>query len=551
LQLNNNAMSSVFTTNAGVAVTKVERIVRCPFVPNQLEVPDVNFGSLFLEGLSDHSSSALIDAVSGESTSRGELLAKSEALAQNLFSQGVRRRDVVAVFSPNSVEWVVVLAAAFKLDAVVAGVNCMLTQDELKHQLRLCRPKVIYTVESLADIAVGALESLEDLSDTLVVVKGSHENCISLDALLVEPTSPVQLPEIRSKRNDPCVILFSSGTTGPQKAVVLSHKNIVFQYIVATHPRTAFVFQESIGFCPFSHVGGLWIVMFALAKGFTVHYMVRFDFETFLQTIQEVDNIWLIPPVATLLAKSPLVDKYKPKIRSVCCGAAPLASDVIQQLQRRFPGIRFRQLYGMTESGISTGMTERCRHLDKLGTVGVPWFNTQIKVLDIGNGDCLGPNQTGEICIKSPIVMTRYINNSKATAEALDESGWNHTGDLGYYDEDGYFYIVDRLKELIKYNAYQVAPAELEAVLLSHSEVLDAAVVGVPDALAGELPMACVVRRPTSLLSEIELLEFVHDKVAAYKKLRGGVKFVSVIPKTATGKILRRNIRASLLSGKL
>jgi len=538
--------------------SEMDRIIRCPFVPDHLTIPEADFGSMFLEGLKNYSAPALIDAATGEGISRSDLLHHSQVLARNLAARGLGRGDVIGICSPNSIEWVVVLAAAFQLDAVIAGINWMLKANEMRHQLKLCQPKFLYTTQAVVNVVLEAADSPDCPTDLQVIVKGSTPppSCISFDSLLVEPSgleTPLQPVKLggRSKPNDPCLILFSSGTTGPQKAVVLSHRNISFQYMISTHPRTAFVFKQSIAICPFSAVGGLWIVMFAIARGFTVHYMVRFDLELFLKTLYVVDNVWLIPPVATLLAKSPLVDKYKLKLRSICCGAAPLAQDVELQLRRRFPGVKFRQLYGMTESGISTGMTDRCQSRNKPGTVGVPWFNTQIKVLDTVTGEPLGPNKTGEMCIKSPLVMKGYINNAKATAEAVDQDGWNHTGDLGYYDSDGYFYIVDRLKELIKYNAHQVAPAELEAVILSHPEVADAAVVGVPDSMAGELPMACIVRQTFSNISADELLQFVHGKVAPYKKLRGGVRFVSAIPKTATGKILRRDIKMSLLQGKL
>jgi len=267
---------------------------------------------------------------------------------------------------------------------------------------------------------------------------------------------------------------------------------------------------------------------------------------------EKIEEILIVPPIATLLAKSLVVDEFNISLKVLLIGAAPLGKEVELQLCDRFPGVKIRQMYGLTEvTGVSTVIPTNPISADKYGSVGVPIFNTMMKVSDLTSNKSLGPNKTGEVCIKSPLVMIGYLNNMAATRDTIDNDGWLHTGDLGYYDDDGYFFITDRIKELIKYNAYQVAPAELEAILLSHPQVADAAVVGVPDSVAGELPMAFVVLKGNATMSEEDLKLYVDGKVAPYKKLRGGVRYTDSIPKNGSGKILRKELRGILVKEKL
>jgi acyl-CoA synthetase (AMP-forming)/AMP-acid ligase II len=234
--------------------------------------------------------------------------------------------------------------------------------------------------------------------------------------------------------------------------------------------------------------------------------------------------------------------------------AAPLNAEIEEEFMKKYTTTNVRQAYGMTESSalvLSTPYEEDItKFIRKPGTVGLPLPTVQMKVICTTSGEALGPGQQGEVCIKSPCLMLGYINNPEATSATIDKDGWLHTGDIGYYDEDDYFFIVDRLKELIKYNAYQVAPSELEAIILTHPQVMDTAVVGLPDPSAGELPLAFVVRKPGATVTESELQQFVDEKVAAFKKLRGGVRFVSAIPRTASGKMLRRELKAAIGCGK-
>jgi acyl-CoA synthetase (AMP-forming)/AMP-acid ligase II len=267
--------------------------------------------------------------------------------------------------------------------------------------------------------------------------------------------------------------------------------------------------------------------------------MPRFDLEQFLESIQKyrVTLSHIVPPIVLKLAKDPMVDDYDlSSLRMIFSGAAPLGAELSRECTNRIKcGIR--QGYGMTETSPVTHSSPPDRSSMKLGAVGTAAPNTEVRIVDPATGQSLGANAEGEICVRGPQVMKGYLNNPEATARTIDSDNWLHTGDIGYVDEDGHFFVVDRVKELIKYKGFQVAPAELEAVLLTHPAIADAAVIPQRDDEAGEVPKAFVVTRQET--SGEEIMEFVAARVAPHKKIRD-VEFISQIPKSLSGKILRR-----------
>nr|CAD7458246.1 unnamed protein product [Timema tahoe] len=250
----------------------------------------------------------------------------------------------------------------------------------------------------------------------------------------------------------------------------------------------------------------------------------------------------MVPPILAFLAKHPMVLQYDLRsLTRVGVGAAPVSADLLRQFKNRFPHIGFiRQGYGMTETTLSALGNNTNDH-GKLESVGTLVPGMEAKVID-ESGRSLGVGQRGELCFRGCVVMKGYVNNPSATSQTIDHEGWLHTGDVGYYDEEGSFYIVDRLKDLIKYKGFQVPPAELEAILMSHPGVMDAAVIGVPDEGAGELPKAFVVKKNANVTAQ-QLVDYVDGQVSSAKKLRGGVQFVEAIPKNPSGKILRKELR--------
>jgi acyl-CoA synthetase (AMP-forming)/AMP-acid ligase II len=274
-----------------------------------------------------------------------------------------------------------------------------------------------------------------------------------------------------------------------------------------------------------------------LYTGATIVTMSRFDLEGFLKIAQdyEVSMAHLVPPILLALSKSPVVDNYQlPRLKTIFSGAAPLGEDLTRACMKRLDCI-VRQGYGMTETSPVTHSSPRDEI--KFGSVGVPAPNTECKLVSLETGETLGPNEKGEVCVRGPQIMKGYLNKPEATAQTIDADGWLHTGDIGYADEDGHFFIVDRAKELIKYKGFQVAPAELEAMLLSHPCIGDAAVIPCADDEAGEVPKALVVLKKETTADEI--LDFVAARVAPHKKIRY-LEFIDQIPKSPSGKILRR-----------
>jgi 4-coumarate--CoA ligase len=298
-----------------------------------------------------------------------------------------------------------------------------------------------------------------------------------------------------------------------------------------------------IAVLPFFHIYGMQVLMNGVLHwGATAVTMPRFDLVEFLQILQghKVTRAYLVPPIILALAKHPIVDNYDlSALTQVFSGAAPLSAELAAAASARI-NCEVVQGYGLTETSPVTHATPPGKY--KPGSIGVTVSNTEIRVVDPESGEDLNRNEDGEIWIRGPQVMHGYLNNPHATSITIDSEGWLHTGDIGHVDDDDHFYIVDRLKELIKYKGFQVPPAELEGLLLTHPDVADAAVIGIPDEEAGELPKAFVVLKPGHEASAEDLMEFVAGHVAHYKRIRM-VELVQEIPKSASGKILRRLLK--------
>jgi len=282
------------------------------------------------------------------------------------------------------------------------------------------------------------------------------------------------------------------------------------------------------------------VLNFSLFIGVKTIVMSKFDLEKYLETIQthKITYAHVVPPIVVALAKHPSVDKYNlSSLKMIFSGAAPLGVDIERAVIQRLK-VPVKQAYGMTELSPACHINPTKKIIS--GSVGVLVPNCVAKITDVESGAPLSIGQDGEICVKGPNVMKGYLNNSSATAAMIDSEGFVHTGDIGHIDSEGYYYVVDRVKELIKYKGFQVAPAELEAILLTHPAIADVAVIPKPDEEAGELPKAFIVLKKEQQLSESQVQEWLDDKIAPHKKLRGGVEFISEIPKSASGKILRR-----------
>jgi len=344
---------------------------------------------------------------------------------------------------------------------------------------------------------------------------------------------------------DLAVLPYSSGTTGLPKGVMLTHRNLVANIVQTNAAMPMEPDDVLVGVLPFFHIYGMTVIMnMGLVGGNTIVTMPRFDLGEFLGLIESerVSCAYVVPPIALALAKHPAVDEADlSSLRMVMSGAAPLGPELTELLAERL-GVPVTQGYGMTEL---SPVSHFCP-LDgiKPGTIGPGVPGTESRIVDPESGLDVTEGERGELWVRGPQVMAGYLNNDEATAATIGPDGWLRTGDIAIVDEDGYYTIVDRLKELIKYKGYQVPPAELEAVLIAHPAVADCAVIGVPDEEAGELPKGFVVIAEGAEVSDEELLEHVAAQVSPQKRLRI-LERIDAIPKSASGKILRRELRDS------
>ncbi|KAG4075442.1 hypothetical protein HA402_015095 [Bradysia odoriphaga] len=498
-----------------------------------------------------------INGATNEKWTYKDMLLKSSLYARVLYGAGIRQNDVVSIVSENRFEFPAIVFGAFYLSAVVAPINTTLTERELTHSLQLSKPRFVFTAPSTAEQTVKVCKHLKFVERVIVFGRDKvHSNAISLQDFIQKYEKKDLNVEKhvaqRVNRDQVAYIATSSGTTGLPKAVLITQMNIMS---VVQGMRDAFNLAKqflgdnivSSSIAPWFHSMGFFaMILNACSRDVTFVFLPKFDNESFLRCIQEykVSTVSVVPPIMVFLAKSPVVDKYDlSSLKSITCGAAALSKEVEEQVRERFlknyeTEIMIRQSYGMSES---TFRTISSALVVKPGSAGQVIPGIYCKVVD-ENGKSLGPHQQGELCFKGPLLMKGYLNDPDATNNAIDKNGWLHSGDIGYYDEDKHFFIVDRLKELIKYNAYQVAPAELEALLLSNPKVKDCCVIGIPDEKAGELPFAYVVKQPGVQLTDQEIVQFVADNTSKVKRLRGGAKFVDEIQRNASGKILRRKM---------
>lgn len=500
-----------------------------------IEIPEMSLTSFALrhrERLADRP--ALVEWQSGRALSFGQLAECVQLVAGGLAERGYKKGDVIALIDVNSIDYVIAFHAVATIGGIAAPINPQLSVVEMAHLLHETGATCVFTAPQLLD------QVRQSATQTMVrefVVFGQSPGATAFASLL---RSTGSLPKVAiDPRNDVVVVLCSSGTTGLPKAVQLTHHGVVAT-VCQILARCEIGEGEALtGHLPFFHIFGVGITLsLGLAQGAKCIVVPRFDLESFLQIVQDhrVRLAFLVPPVVVTLAKHPIVEQYDlSAFSSIICGAAPLGADVARACADRL-GCRITQIYGMTETG-GTHMMPSEAQFAKIGSVGPCTSNTECRVVDMETGTTCGPSQIGELWIRTPAMMKGYLNRPEETARTIDAEGWLHTGDIGYADEAGNFTIVDRLKELIKYNAYQVAPAELEAVLLSHPAVADAAVIPSPDELAGEVPKAFIVLKGEATADE--LMTFVAERVAPYKKIRR-LEFIEAIPKSASGKILRR-----------
>jgi acyl-CoA synthetase (AMP-forming)/AMP-acid ligase II len=502
-----------------------------------VEIPDLPVTEYVLAGAAGRGDKpALIDGVSGRTLTYTGLEAAVASLAGGLAASGFAKGDVLALMAPNMPEYAVVFHAVAMAGGIITTINPAYTESEVHQQLQDSGARILVTIPPLVTTAARAGEGTQVAE---VYVLGEAQGARPLAAL----SGPPLAAQVPVGPDDVVVLPYSSGTTGLCKGVMLTHRNLVANIAQMQGLGPIEPGEILAAVLPFFHIYGMQVLMnWGLRAGATVITLPRFDLEDFLRIHQDyrITRSFVVPPIVVALAKQPLVDKFDlGALTWLSSGAAPLKADLAGACGRRL-GCEVVQGYGMTE-------LSPCSHGTppggfKPGSVGVTVPNTQTRIVDPVDGVDLGTGEDGEICVRGPQVMKGYFHNPQATAATIDPGGWLHTGDLGHIDADGYLYVTGRLKELIKYKGFQVAPAELEAVLLGHPDVTDAAVVGLPDEEAGEIPVGYVTLRPGAPASLEEIRQFAASQLAGYKQIRR-LEAIEAIPKTASGKVLRRVLR--------
>ena len=473
-----------------------------------------------------------------------ELHAYSDKLASALAAMGIGKGDIVGVLAPNCAEFEISFFGILKAGATVTTINSGYREREISYQLNVSEAQALIVHSSLADAANAALPDAKEIKRQIVITEGA-DVAHSFWSLIEAQDGAPRVPDI-DPSEDLAALPFSSGTTGLQKGVMLTHANLhanVRQFLERPGEETVIRHDDVVlVHLPLFHIYGMTVLQLnAIAAGATQVMMGRFDMELLLSLIAQhrISALFTVPPVSLGLSLTPLLDEYDvSSLRFVLCGAAPLSAELQVRVQQRL-GCPVIQGYGLTETSPVTN-ADYVGERAKPGTVGPPLPDTEERIVDLETGTHDVPaGELGELLIRGPQVMKGYFRQPEATAETIDADGWLRTGDIARMDEDGYVSVVDRKKELIKYKGFQVAPAELEGILLEHPGVADAAVIPKADAEAGEVPKAFVARKPNAEPTAEELMAFVAERVATFKQVRE-VEFTDAIPKNASGKLLRR-----------
>ncbi|KAK1289384.1 4-coumarate--CoA ligase-like 5 [Acorus calamus] len=497
--------------------------------PSLPQDPSLSLPTFLLSQSTHPSKPAYIDSKSGHTITYGRLQTLASSVASTLINLGIKKGDVVLLVSRNSLQYPLLVLGIMSAGAIFSTANPLNTREEIQTQVQDSKPKLIITTRDLQPKLDGLV------SKPLLFVGELGLAC----GATCKPVHVLQ--------GDPAALMYSSGTTGKSKAVVSTHRNLIAMSCLLRHAWGA-AEEEIVDMCvvPMCHMFGFSVfVMGALAAGSTVVVMERYAVEEVFEAVEKhrVSRIPAVPPMVIQMGRSrDVVRGYDVgSLKELVCSGAPIAREHLERFTECLPQVTVTQCYGLTET---SGPITLCDGVKRRFHVSIGRLipSMEAKIVDTRTGKALPPGRSGELWVRGPSIMQGYLEKPEATALVLNEEGWLHTGDLCFVDSRGFIYIVDRIKELIKYKAYQVAPAELEEILSTHTEVNDVAVIPHPDEETGEIPMACVVRKAGSKIKEDDIISFMEDKVAPYKKIRK-VIFVNHIPRSPSGKILRRYLK--------
>jgi len=497
---------------------------------------------------------AIVDADDDADVGRHYTYADLERITRHLAaalhsssSCGLASGDVVGVCALNHLELPALMFATACCGAVYSPINPAYTGAEIVKLFQISKPKIVFASAEFLPKLQEVAAKITSIKEIVVMGGGGGGvgvmRASSFDEFVKRgrdqdfPSNVVIDPQA-----DTCMLPFSSGTTGLAKGVMLSHN-----YVHAVTQLSSLYLKlaknaVSVLCVPNFHIFGLVKYLSIFRAGAKMISMRKFTtLHNLLATVEKykVTDLSMVPPLLLGISNLPDLDRYDlTSIKDILCGAAPLPESVSHDIERKL-NAKVCQAWGLTEFLPATMAFSNTTPATSVGSLV---SNTALKIIDPDTSKELGVNERGEIWLKGSQMMTGYYNRPEATRACIDAEGWFHTGDIGYYDENEFVYIVDRLKELIKYKGFQVAPAELEEVLVQHADIADAAVIGVPDERAGELPKAFIVRKSEQLTKQ-DVHDYLKGEISHFKYLRGGITFCEQIPKSPSGKILRRLLR--------
>lgn len=520
------------------------------YIPDHLPLHSYCF-----ENISKFSSRpCVIDGANGDIYTYADVELTARRVGAGLHKMGIKQGEVIMLLLQNCTEFVFAFLGASYIGATSTTANPFYMPAEIEKQAKASKCRLIITQ---ACYSGKAMSFAEENDVKVMCIDTPPEGCLHFSELT--NADEADLPTVKINPDDVVALPYSSGTTGLPKGVMLTHRGqvtSVAQQVDGENPNLYF-HSEDVILCvlPLFHVYSLnSVLLCGLRVGAAILIMQKFEIIKLLELINKykVTIAPFVPPIVLAIAKSPVVDEYDlSSIRTVMSGAAPMGKELEDTVRAKLPNAKLGQGYGMTEAGPVLAMCLAFAKEPfeiKSGSCGTVVRNAQMKILDPDTGASLPRNQPGEICIRGHQIMKGYLNDPEATERTIDKEGWLHTGDIGYIDDDDELFIVDRLKELIKYKGFQVAPAELEAMLIAHPNVSDAAVVSMKDEAAGEVPVAFIVRSNGSKITEDEIKQYISKQVVFYKRIYR-VFFVETIPKAPSGKILRKDLRARLAVG--
>lgn len=489
---------------------------------------------------------AVIDPPGKRELTFADLDRESDILAGVFFDWGVKKGDRVSFFIENGWEYLVGFYAAMKVGAIVSPMSPAYREREVKHQVNDAESKVLLVQSNLFPVIAGILKELPTIEKIIITrgLKKEEGNFFALTDLLENPSGQIPFsPPWINPQGDLAALPYSSGTAGLNKGVMITHFNLVANTLQSMHAVEAHEDDIFISFLPFNHIYGLtYFLCGAIYLGVKQVIMTRFDAEECLRLTERyrVTVIFSVQPALLAFLNLPHADRYDfSSLRFIWAGAAPLSPAISQGIFEKF-GVPVARHYGLTEASPTTHANLPGRA--KEGSVGIAVSDCEDRIMDWQTGRKEMPvGEPGELTVRGPNVFQGYWKHPEDTPLAL-RAGWLYTGDIARMDEEGYVYILDRKKEMIKYRGYQIAPAELEALLMEHPAVQDCAVVGIPDQISGEIPKAFVVLREGAPTEPGELMAFIAERAAPYKKIRQ-VAFISEIPRNPSGKILRRVLK--------